>query len=261
MAFGKKKKQKAQEAQEVKEAPEQVKVHKVPAGENVLYPPKEESAIKEIGIAIGCVVGALVLIALIVQSQSFSMGNGMEKYQRRVEAKKEKEEVKAAAETEDEIRDEFERENEAENGADDETDEEQADQVIVIAEANFVEVNPVEANPVEADSAETNPVEIPEAVSLERVRSSTSDYVLEESDSRLIDDRELAGLTAEDLRCARNEIYARHGRLFKDSSIQNYFNSKEWYHGTIAPESFRESVLNEAEKKNIQKILSYEQGR
>ncbi|GAA6293175.1 hypothetical protein F220043C3_16090 [Enterocloster asparagiformis] len=62
-------------------------------------------------------------------------------------------------------------------------------------------------------------------------------------------------MTSEDLRLAKNEIYARHGRRFKDSELQAYFDSQPWYNGTIEPEAFDEGVLNEIEKDNI-KILN-----
>ena len=67
------------------------------------------------------------------------------------------------------------------------------------------------------------------------------------------------GKTEWECRVARNEIYARHGRLFKDSALQEYFNGCSWYKGTIAPEAFRDdSVLSRLEKDNIKVIEAYE---
>ena len=40
---------------------------------------------------------------------------------------------------------------------------------------------------------------------------------------------DVAGLSGSELRIARNEIYARHGCLFRDSSLQNYFDHQAWY--------------------------------
>ncbi len=57
---------------------------------------------------------------------------------------------------------------------------------------------------------------------------------------------------------ARNEIYARHGRLFDDQNIQEYFDSLPWYEGTVAPEDFDDELLNQIEKTNINKILLLE---
>lgn len=77
-----------------------------------------------------------------------------------------------------------------------------------------------------------------------------SEYILYESDVRYLTDQDIVGLSKEELRYARNEIYARHGRKFKDAELQAYFDSKSWYTGTIEPDSFSESLLNEYEKAN-----------
>ena len=44
---------------------------------------------------------------------------------------------------------------------------------------------------------------------------------------------------------AKNEIYARHGRMFLDREIYKYFLTRMWYEPTYAPEEFDESCLNE----------------
>lgn len=86
----------------------------------------------------------------------------------------------------------------------------------------------------------------------------TGDFIIADSNSRYISASELERFSKEELSYARNEIYARHGRKFKDEGIQKYFDSKEWYEGTIAPEDFSESMLNDYEIKNAETILSYE---
>ena len=71
-------------------------------------------------------------------------------------------------------------------------------------------------------------------------------------------------LTAEDfadcsediLKLAKNEIYARHGRMFLDREIYEYFLTRMWYEPTYAPEEFDESCLNEYEKANIELLVS-----
>ena len=84
------------------------------------------------------------------------------------------------------------------------------------------------------------------------------DYMFAESSHRYLSNADLAGLTKDQLRIARNEIYARHGRRFAAADLQQYFDAKSWYRGTISPEAFQESVLNEFEKYNTQLILQYE---
>ncbi|MDO4488935.1 MAG: YARHG domain-containing protein [Eubacteriales bacterium] len=80
------------------------------------------------------------------------------------------------------------------------------------------------------------------------------EYVIWYSSQCYLSETEVKFLSDEERRIARNEIYARHGRKFKDQGLRDYFNSKSWYHGTIEPDSFDESCFNEFEKKNIQML-------
>ncbi|MEA4966375.1 MAG: YARHG domain-containing protein [Oscillospiraceae bacterium] len=90
---------------------------------------------------------------------------------------------------------------------------------------------------------------------------STADYILPESAARLYTASELESLTAEQLTLARNEIYARHGRKFNSQTLQQYFDSKSWYSGTVSPESFSLSVLSSIELSNIATIQKAEASR
>ena len=88
-----------------------------------------------------------------------------------------------------------------------------------------------------------------------------SEYVLSESNTRYYTADELKNLTADELFIARNEIYARHGRTFTNPELQQYFNGKSWYSGTISPENFDTSVLNSFERANVSTILAVEASR
>lgn len=88
--------------------------------------------------------------------------------------------------------------------------------------------------------------------------AAQSGYVLPGSDSRYLREDDLRGLTAEECRLARNEIFARHGRRFEDPSLQTYFDACSWYTGTVAAEDFDESVFNEYEAANVAFIREYE---
>lgn len=57
---------------------------------------------------------------------------------------------------------------------------------------------------------------------------------------------------------AKNEIYAKHGRIFSSQELSDYFNSMPWYEGVISPEEFSDTVFNEYEVTNIQMLLDYE---
>ena len=85
-----------------------------------------------------------------------------------------------------------------------------------------------------------------------------SGYILPESSTRLLTNADLAGFSADMCRLARNEIYARHGRMFKDAYLQNYFNAQSWYHGSIPADSFNNNLLSQTEIKNAVFIENYE---
>lgn len=84
-------------------------------------------------------------------------------------------------------------------------------------------------------------------------------YVFANSDKELLSKSDLTGLTAEECKIARNEIYARHGRKFKDEELQAYFDACEWYEGTIDPDDFNESDLSDIEIANKDLIVAYEE--
>ncbi len=65
----------------------------------------------------------------------------------------------------------------------------------------------------------------------------------------------LEGLFLEDVRKMRDEIYARHGKVFKDPWTQKYFASFDWYK---ADPSYSEASLSPIEKQNIAVIAAYE---
>lgn len=76
-------------------------------------------------------------------------------------------------------------------------------------------------------------------------------YIIPESNQRLLTYSDVQYLTLQEINYAKNEIYARHGRRFQSAELQNYFNTKRWYNGTIAPENFSDSLLSSVEQKNV----------
>lgn len=95
----------------------------------------------------------------------------------------------------------------------------------------------------------------------ETVESLGADYIIPDSDSRYLSRSELSKYTLQEINYAKNEIYARHGRQFASNELQNYFNSKSWYHGTVSPSSFSEGVFNDYERKNVQTLKEEEFSR
>lgn len=88
---------------------------------------------------------------------------------------------------------------------------------------------------------------------------NTEEYILPGSDSRYISESELSDLTREEVRTAINELYARHGRRFNDSSWQAYFDSKSWYVPMVDPDDFSESVFNNYELENKKTLVKWEE--
>ena len=64
------------------------------------------------------------------------------------------------------------------------------------------------------------------------------DWVLGDSSSRYYSQAELQNMSISDLYYARNEIFARHGRMFYRSDLQAYFDSKPWYTPLYTPDQW-----------------------
>lgn len=85
-----------------------------------------------------------------------------------------------------------------------------------------------------------------------------SEYILPNSDNCYLTEADVSWMSSDMLRLARNEIYARHGRIFDSADLNQYFNSQSWYLGLYTANEFDESWLNKYEKANINLIKSYE---
>lgn len=105
--------------------------------------------------------------------------------------------------------------------------------------------------------SEELPEEMPEGEDWEA--DTSADYVLPDSSSRYLTEADLAGLSKEELRLARNEIYARHGRIFTSEELGGYFSSKSWYRGTVSAADFSDDLLSQVEKDNIKLIQQMEE--
>lgn len=89
------------------------------------------------------------------------------------------------------------------------------------------------------------------------------EYILPECEIRIYTKEELSSLSGDELRLARNEIYARHGRKFDSEDLRNYFQSKSWYTPQYEGADFDvkgDSVLNEYELANRNLIVELEGG-
>ena len=93
------------------------------------------------------------------------------------------------------------------------------------------------------------------AEAAEAAMEDSDGYILPNSDSKKLTKADLEGLTAQQLTYAKNEIYARYGRTFKSSELQDYFNGKDWYEPN---EDFKDEDLSKKESDNAEFIATYQ---
>lgn len=57
------------------------------------------------------------------------------------------------------------------------------------------------------------------------------------------------------LKIIKNEIYARHGYIFQNQELYEYFCFMAWYVPCCSPEDFDADILNEYEQQNLSLLL------
>lgn len=92
----------------------------------------------------------------------------------------------------------------------------------------------------------------------------TKDYIIPSSSTAALTQENLKNLRLSELVIARNEIYARHGRMFENAMLNLWFNSKGWY-DDISPkytpsefDQLEPYPLSDIEIDNVQLIKEYE---
>lgn len=105
-------------------------------------------------------------------------------------------------------------------------------------------MKPVSIDAVE--SAETPPEETQEPEPLYQ----DSGFVFPSSDTALIPQAEVEALSDGDLTYAINEIYARHGYIFRSDELRGYYEQFSWYAGEIPAGEFSVDCFNQTEQQN-----------
>jgi hypothetical protein len=90
--------------------------------------------------------------------------------------------------------------------------------------------------------------------------ASTSSVVFaqgryQQASTRLLTPADIQGLPSKELKIMRNEIFARHGYIFKTNDMKAYFTAQPWYRPQRADVS---SMLTVIEKKNVELIKQVE---
>jgi YARHG domain len=94
-----------------------------------------------------------------------------------------------------------------------------------------------------------------ESVQKQQRRVAIAPGDMELFENKLIAEQMLRGLSLHELRLLRNEIYARHGRIFKTDWLSQYFGGQPWYD---PKEDFKDEEISGADKTNIETIVKYE---
>ncbi|TCD31211.1 TcaA 3rd/4th domain-containing protein [Bacillus wiedmannii] len=79
-------------------------------------------------------------------------------------------------------------------------------------------------------------------------------FIFPDSDSRKLTSTDLAYLSKEQLKIARNEIYARHGHMFQTKDMQAYFSKQSWYREN----PYFSGTLTNIESYNVELIKARE---
>lgn len=130
------------------------------------------------------------------------------------------------------------------------------------ASASATSASAAATNSASAESTQQTQQEAQPAQEETPSYSGNDYYVLPSSDSYYYSYDELSDMSTWDLYIARNEIYARHGRMFNRSDLQDYFNSQDWYEPVYTPSQFDsmgdENVLSDVELKNARLMRQVE---
>lgn len=93
----------------------------------------------------------------------------------------------------------------------------------------------------------------------EHVHYDAVQYEIPVSSVMLLEEQHVANLTNNELWIARNEIYARHGKIFQNEYLNAYFNSCSWYEAKDGKNEISERELNEVEIANLKMIVAAEE--
>ena len=135
-----------------------------------------------------------------------------------------------------------------------------AEKSIAEAEARSTEAAEKESHETEADaSEEASTVESmdPEAVYQDYLKNDDLTYFINNCDSKDFEYSDISGFDQTVCRLALNGIYARSGREFKDEALTAFYNDFSWYHPTISPDSFTNSMFNDHQSNNRDMLLKY----
>ena len=97
------------------------------------------------------------------------------------------------------------------------------------------------------DTAETEAAEVETSAAT----GGEDGQIFPDSSSQVIDAARIKALSDADLKYAINEVYARHGYIFKSEDLKNYYKQFSWYHESVPASQFTTSMFNSTERANV----------
>ena len=88
--------------------------------------------------------------------------------------------------------------------------------------------------------------------------NADTEYILPKSNKNALSRSDLNGMTAAQLKLARNEIFARHGYYFSTDELLTYFAFCSWYRPDRSKTSTGKLGMKSVETKNVSVIQNYE---
>ena len=110
-------------------------------------------------------------------------------------------------------------------------------------------------NPKDLSPIELNNLQLIDTIRRQQRKVAIAPGDMELFENKVITEAMLRGLSLHELRLLRNEIYARHGRVFKTLWLQQYFGGQAWYDPN---DEFKDEELTGADKTNVETIVAYE---
>jgi len=110
-------------------------------------------------------------------------------------------------------------------------------------------------NPKSLSAIELKNLQLIDTIRRQQRKVAIAPGDMELFENKVIAEAMLHGLSLHELRLLRNEIYARHGRVFKTLWLQQYFGGQAWYDPN---EEFKDEELTGADKTNVETIVAYE---
>ncbi len=117
---------------------------------------------------------------------------------------------------------------------------------------------PTEPKPTGTRPSEPAPTGTgPAATEPSAPKTPTDNTIIFPSDTKLLTNTDLDAMTQEEIGFVKNEIFARHGYIFKKAIYRDYFTNQQWYTPVTDDSEAVARMFNDTEKANVSTIQAY----